>query len=136
MNGRLWKLKLILYAPVVVAVVRILMTLVVLIVNPWAMSFRFIQVIPLGILVVYTFLYLKLYSDADPVVTLLLPSILHFFLIFVFKEQLQLSAFAPLLLVDCLYLFIKGVKGGAFPFVVEGEEDSSEELLNELVEEK
>lgn len=116
------------WLPVVFAAIRALLTVSYFVWNPLGLPLRFLQIIPLLVLGFSIFMYLKLYTDADPIVTLLAPSIVHFLLIFAFKREIVLLPFAPLVFVDLAYLIVKGIKATAFPFEVEGEEEEHDEL--------
>lgn len=133
MEKRVLKLKLMYYAPTAVALLRVLFTMWVFISNPQAMSLRFLQLIPFTVIICYTFMYHKLFSDGVPVITLLAPSILHFLFILVFLEVVQFKPFLVPIALDCVYLAIKSIKASSFPFVLEGaEDDKLEELLSEV----
>lgn len=123
MKSKTNRLKMIFYAPGVVAAIRLAVTLLVFIANPAKMPLRFLQVIPLCILGVSVFTYFKLYSDGDPVISLMVPTIMHILLIFAFKRQLVIIPFALLIILDICYLVVKGIKGSMYPFEVEGDED-------------
>ena len=116
-------LMVIFYVPVLVALLRILLTLAIFIWNTMEMPMRWLQIIPLGVLVCSIFLYLKLYSDGDPIISLLLPSIIHIVLASVFSSTIVILPFIPTLLIDAIYLTVKGVKASAFPFEIEGEDE-------------
>jgi len=76
-------------------------------------------------------MYYKLYSDGDPIITVMLPSIIHFVIILILKKQVEIIQFLPLVLLDILFLIVKGVKGSMFPFVFEGEDEIDELSLFE-----
>lgn len=122
MKSKVFKLKVFFYAPVVIASLRIFLSIIILISNPFNMSLRAIQLIPTVVLVVSVFMYLKLYTDGDPVISLLLPTIVQFAVIFLFKRKIEiLPLFIPLSL-DCAFLIMKGIKAALYPFEIEGEE--------------
>jgi len=121
------------YAPIGVGVLRIVTTIAVFIWNPQALPLRFIQIIPLLVLLVSLFSYMKLFTDNDPIVSLLLPTIAHFLVIFGFRRQVVLIPFIPLVVLDVVYLFVKGLKSTMYPFEIEGEEDYEDELLEDEV---
>ena len=116
------------WAPTVVAILRVLLTIYVLVWNPLELSLRFIQVICIIIYGVTIFTYMKLFSDGDPIVLLLFPSIAHFLLIFGFRRVIQVVPFLPLVITDIVFLFLKGMKSTLYPFEVEGDEEMMEEL--------
>ena len=126
MNSRVKFLKTIFILPAIVAALRLLLTAIVFIFNPTDMSLRFIQSFPVIVLLVSLFTYLKLYSDSAPVITLLLPSIAHIIIIFIFTRHLEILPFIPVIILDIFYIIIKGIKATAFPFEIEGEEDEDE----------
>ena len=117
---------MIFYAPGVIAAIRLAVTLLVFIANPARMPLRFLQVIPLCILGVSVFTYFKLYSDGDPVISLMVPTIMHILIIFVFKKQFVIVPFALLLVLDVGYLVVKGLKASMYPFEIEGDEDGTD----------
>ena len=108
--------------PIVVGYLRIFSTLVVFIWNPMSLPFRFLQVIPLVVICWSLFSYCELYTDGDPIVSLILSTIIHFLMIFGFLRVVVIIPFLPLLLLDIVYLVVKGFKATAFPFEIEGEE--------------
>lgn len=122
------------WLPIAIAAIRLILTVMVFIWNPMHLPLRFLQVIPLLVLGFSIFMYMKLYTDSDPIVTLIAPSIVHFLLIFAFRREIVLIPFAPLVFIDLVYLIVKGIKSTAFPFEVEGEEENMSEL-EELEEE-
>lgn len=131
MKSRIKLLKTMFYLPVAIAAVRCLLTLVILVGNPQNMSFRFFQIFPLGILLFSMFTYMKLYSDGDPVITLMLPTIIQFLAIFIFKRKLEIVPFILPLMLDIIFLVVKGIKATSFPFEIEGE-DSLEDDFQDL----
>lgn len=122
MSSKTAILKTMFWAPLVVALFRVVITLIILIWNPQAMSFRFIQLIPLAVILGTSFFYFKLYSDGDPVISLALPTIIHFVLILVFKRTLEVIPFVVPVILDILYLVVKGIKGSMYPFEFEGDD--------------
>lgn len=135
MKSKVTLLKAMYYMPVVIGCLRCVITLVILIWNPQQMSLRFLQVLPLLVLMFTLFSYLKLYSDGDPVVSLLLPSIAQFLIILVFKRTLEIVPFVVPLLLDAMFLVAKGIKAEAFPFEVEGEEEHEDDFNDLEIEE-
>lgn len=127
MKSRVKFLKAVFYAPAFVALLRILLTLFVIIWNPMNMPLRFIQIFPMCVLICSVFVYMKLYSDGDPVISLMVPTIAHILIIFAFQRELVIIPFVPILLLDAIYLVLKGIKASAFPFEVEGEENAVDE---------
>lgn len=122
MSSKIALLRTMFWAPLVIALFRILITIVILVWNPQDMSLRFIQIIPMLVLLIFSFMYFKLYHDGDPVISLLLPTILHFILILIFKRKVELIPFIAPFAIDILYLVVKGVKGTMFPFEFEGDD--------------
>lgn len=123
MKSKLQTLRMMFYAPLIAGAFRVLVTVVILIWNPQNMSFRFFQVLPMLVVLVYSFMYFKLYNDGDPVITLMLPTIVHFLAILLFKRQLEIIPFIIPVLFDIVYLTVKGVKGSMFPFEFEGDDE-------------
>lgn len=119
------------YAPIVVGVLRIVVTVGIFIFNPLALPWPFFQFISLGVLAWSLFSYVKLYRDSDPIVSLLLPTIAHFLLIFAFQRRVVLIPFIPTLVIDLVYLVLKGLKAVMFPFEIEGEEDADLEFFED-----
>ncbi len=119
---------LVYWLPIVIGLLRILITFSILLWNPMNMIFRFMQIIPVIIYLVILFMYLKLFMDNDPIVTLIAPSLVHFLIIFGFKRIISIVPFLPLIIIDIAFLIAKGLKAVAFPFVVEGDEDIEDEF--------
>lgn len=128
MKSRIFRLKVFFYAPVVIALLRCLVTFIIFVMNPQNMSLRFLQIIPVGVLLFSLFTYLKLYSDGDPVISLLLPTILHFIVILVFKRSVEIIPFLVPLFFDGAYLVVKGIKASLYPFEIEGEEEEEDDF--------
>lgn len=123
------------YLPGVVVLARLLFTLWILIWNPMKMPLPYIQLIPVGVLVVSCFGHFKLYRDAVPVISLMAPTILHIVIIFVFMRVLVIVPFLPVLVLDVLYLVVKAVKANLFPFYLEGDDDDEYLELNDMEDE-
>lgn len=123
MNSKVTLLRTMFYAPLCIALFRVLITVVILVWNPQDMPLRYIQLFPLMVVTVYSFLYFKLYNDGDPVITLMVPTILHFVLVWVLEKQIVWIPFLVPVLVDVLYLVVKGIKGSMFPFEFEGDDE-------------
>lgn len=128
MKSKVTLLKSMYYMPAVVGSLRCVITLVILIWNPQHMSFRLLQVFPLLVLLFTLFSYMKLYSDGDPVVSLLLPTIVQFLAILLFKRTLEIVPFIVPLLLDVIFLVVKGIKAEAFPFEIEGDEENEDDF--------
>lgn len=122
MSSKIALLRTMFWAPLVVALFRIVITVIIIVWNPQDMSFRYVQIIPALVLLVFSFMYFKLYHDGDPVISLLLPTILHFILILIFKRKVEIIPFIAPLAVDIVYLVVKGIKGSMFPFEFEGDD--------------
>lgn len=125
------------YAPGVAAVLRILVTIWFLTSNPLGMPLRFLQLIPIIVLLIFSFTYFKLYSDGVPVISLIAPTLVHFVLVYVFERIIAVLPFAVLLLLDIFYLIAKSLKAAMFPFDFDEDEDPEglhavEELLNNV----
>ena len=123
MNNRVRLLKIMFWLPLVVTLVRVIATVVILVWNPFRMPMRLLQVVPMCVLLVYAFAYYKLYNDNDPVILLIVPTILHFLFAWVLKKKLFIVPFILPFALDIIYLVVKGVKGGMFPFEFEGDEN-------------
>lgn len=131
MSARTRKLWVAFYTPMVVIGIRILLTLIVLIWNPWHLSLPVLQLIPVIVLLVTLFMYTQFFTDGVPVVSLLVPSILHFLVILAFRRRVEIMPFIPLLVTDIMVLVVKGIKASYFPFEIEGdEEDDFSDLEN------
>lgn len=111
------------WLPVVVLVLRFLLTVVYFVSNPLQLPFRFVQIIPLIVLSIYGFMYLKLYMDNDPIALLIIPTVLHFLLIYLLRKTIVVMPFVPILIIDICFLTVKGLKAVSFPFEIEGEEE-------------
>ena len=136
MKSHIKFLKAVFYAPALVALFRVLLTLLVIIWNPMGMPLRLIQLFPLAVLVCSVFAYLKLYSDGDPVISLMVPTIAHILIILAFRKELVIVPFIPTLALDMIYLVLKGIKAAAFPFEIEGEEEDVDEYDDLAVSEE
>ena len=132
MHERVKRLKAVFYLPVFLGVIRVVFTLVIAFVNPFGMPFRMVQIIPAAIIIGSLFMYLKLFSDNVPVVSLLVPSVAQFLIIFAFSREVVVLPFLPVLFLDLLFIVGKIFKASAFPFEFEG--DSFETELADLEE--
>ena len=110
------------YAPGVVAGLRAIFTIWFLFWNPFNMELVIFQIVPLLVLIAFTFLYFKMYRDSVPIVSLLLPTLLQGVLIFIFKRTITLFPFVVVLTLDASYLACKGLKATFFPFVLDGQD--------------
>ena len=109
--------------PKAIGLIRILLTLVVFAFNPLGLPLCFMQTFPMLVIMVTLFAYGKLFSDMVPVITLLLPTIVHFAVIVLFMDKIVIAAFLPFILTDVAFLVTKGIKASYFPFAIEGEKD-------------
>ena len=120
------------YLPGVFSIIRVGITIWFLVSNPMNLPLRFIQVIIIGVYVVFNFTYFKLYSDGVPVISLIAPTLVHAILIFVFQRVVIIAPFVVLLLLDIAYLVVKSVKANLFPFDIDGMDDGDEFDLEEI----
>lgn len=134
MKSRIQFLKAMFYLPVFVALLRLVVTLIVLIWNPLGMSFRFLQLVPALVIGVSVFCYAKLYMEPVPIISLIVPSILQFLFILVFKRTLELAPFLPLFLLDVVFLVVMALKLSFFPFEIDGDEEPEDEYEDLVVE--
>lgn len=122
------------YLPGVVVLIRVFFTAWILIKNPMGLRLPFFQLIPLGVMLGSCFGHFKLYRDAVPVISLMVPTLLHAILIFVFLREVMILPFLPVFVPDILYLVVKAVKANLFPFYMEGDDEDEltdiEDLIN------
>lgn len=130
------KLYLVFFLPGLLGLIRVLSTVWYLVKNPLGMPIGFIQLVPMGAVIVVLFAYFKLYSDGIPIISLIAPSILHFILILVFYKKVVIMPFIPLLIIDVIFLAAKGIKAEMFPFDIESDEDESVRVIDELFSEE
>lgn len=121
MKNKIRMIKTVFWLPTLVACLRIAATMIVFIWNPTDMPLRFLQIIPFCGVIVYMFMYMFLYMDNLPIAVLIIPNTLHIALVSVLAEELVLSSFVPLVVLDILYIIVKTIKAVAFPFEIEGE---------------
>lgn len=135
MKSKILKLRIIFYAPVVIAGFRAFLTILILGFNPQGMPVRYLQIIPMITLACSCFAYMKLFSDGDPVVSLILPTLVHMLIAYLVKGKLVIVPFLIPLIFDAAYLVVKGYKASAYPFEIEGNEETKEEFPElEIVE--
>ena len=125
---------MIFWAPGAVGARRIGLTVWFLVSNPLGMPLRFIQLVPLIALGVSLFMYYKLYQDGVPVISLIAPSLLHAVIIFVFQKIIVIPPFAVILILDIVYLALRGVKSNSYPFDIDEEQDELDAVM-ELLDE-
>ena len=123
MRSKILLLRTMFYLPIAISIARILLTIVIFVWNPQDMPLRFLQIIPMLVVASYCFLYLKLFNDSTPVISLLLPTIIHIALVSVFAGAVVIIPFILPICIDIIYIIVKGIKGSSFPFEVEGESD-------------
>lgn len=128
MKSKVFRMRVFFLAPLLIAAARVLVTLIILILNPQGMSFRLLQFVPVIVLACSCFSYAKLFNDGDPIVTLMVPTIVHILLILVFKKTLELVPFIVPVILDIMFLTVKGIKASVLPFEFEGEEDEVEDF--------
>lgn len=121
-------LKFIFLLPGLIGGVRVGVTIWFMISNVMEMSLRFIQIIPMLSIMVTLFMYYKLFSDGVPIVTVLAPTILHVILIYLFRKEVEIIPFIPLIILDICYLGVKTLKGTMYPFDIDGDEEEFPEL--------
>lgn len=123
------------YLPGIIVLIRVVFSVWILVQNPMGLRLRFIQLFPLGVLLGSCFGHFKLYRDAVPVISLVVPTLLHAVLIFVFTREIMIVQFLPVFVPDVLYLVVKALKANMFPFYLEGEDDDEFEDIDDIVEE-
>ncbi len=111
------------YLPGVVCLLRLIFTLWTFVYNPLGLRLPYLQLIPLGVIGASCFGHFKLYRDSVPIVTLLVPTLLHAIIIFVFMKTLQIVPFLPMFIPDIGYMVLKSIKASMFPYYLEGEDD-------------
>ena len=122
------------YLPGVVSLIRVTVTLWFLVVNPFDLPLRVIQLVVLIAYLIFNFTYFKLYSDGIPVISIILPSLLHICIIFMFKRILVVKQFIILVAIDILYLITKSLKASMFPFVMDEDTEDSDFDLSDFTE--
>lgn len=118
------------YATGMLSLIRVLVTLWLLF-YPVIFPLRYIQFVNIVIYLVFNFMYFKLYIDSVPVISIVLPTLLHITLMVVFNGRIVILPFAILLLLDILFLISRGVKSNLFPFDFDSDA-SEDEWLFEL----
>lgn len=121
------------YLPGVVVLIRVAFTVWILGWNPMGLRFPFLQLIPLGALLGSCFGHFKLYRDAVPVISLIVPTLVHAIIIFVFLREIMILPFLPVFVPDMLYLVVKAVKANLYPFYLEGEDDDELRDMEDII---
>lgn len=121
--------------PGIIGSIRIVITLWFMTSNPMKMELVYFQLIPLIVCTATMFTFYKLYSDGVPVISLIVPTLVHGVVIFIFKRAINIAPLLVLLFIDILFLFAKGVKANRFPFSIEGEDENDLPDLEELYDE-
>ena len=121
------------YLPGVVALIRVGFTLWILIQNPMGLRFPYAILIPMFVMLGSCFGHFKLYRDAVPVISLVVPTLLHAIVIFVFLREIMILPFLPVFVPDILYLIVKAVKANLFPFYMEGEDDDELRDIEDII---
>lgn len=119
------------YMPGVAALIRIGFTVWFIGWQPIPMPLPYTQVLTIVIYLILQFTYFRLYRDSVPVISVLVPTILHSLLIFVFLRQVVIAPFVLLVLLDVMFLSSRGIKSSMYPFYIE--EDDEEQLLEEIL---
>lgn len=88
-----------------------------------SVHFKFILIISIVFYLWNLLSYYKLHSDSVPVVTLLLPHIIHIALEYFILKQIDWKAILILIGLDILFIIIKSYKASAFPFTREIREE-------------
>lgn len=126
MKSRVRLLQAAFYIPAVMGVLRLLVTAIILVVNPQDLRLPVIQLIPAGVIAVNLFFYLNMYTDGIPIITLIVPNLVHFLIVLVFTGEIAIIPFVAPVLSDILFLVAKGLKASMFPFEIEGKENDLE----------
>lgn len=116
------------YLPGIVFLIRAVFTVWTLGWNPLGLRLPYIQLIPLAVMGASCFGHFKLYRDAVPVISLIVPTLLHAVMVFVFTKTVMVVPLLPVFAPDVVYLIVKSVKANMFPFYIEGEDDDFPEL--------
>lgn len=123
MKSRVRLLQTAFYIPVIMGVLRLIITAIILVLNPQNLRLPFFQLIPAAVIVVTLFFYLKMYTDGIPIITLIVPDIVHFLIVLVFTGKVDIIPFVAPVASDILFLVVKGLKASMFPFEIEGKEN-------------
>lgn len=120
------------YAPGIIGLLRILLTIYYFIKNPLGMPLRYFQLIPCIAIGVALFSYYKLFTDGVPIITVIAPTMVHQVLIYIFSKRFVILPFIPIVLLDIIFLSVKGLKASMFPFDIDGDEDDMDRLFSDL----
>lgn len=114
-------------APGVIALIRLVVTLYICIWRPSFLPLHWFQLIPLLAIGVHCFMYFKLFRDGVPVISVLLPTMLHFVIVLFVVHIMAIAPFVLLMAIDILFLIACGIKSSMFPYSID-EDDEDEEL--------
>ena len=111
------------YLPGILAAIRLILTFVDLVWNPFGLTWRFFQLILMASYAFHLFSYFILYTDGIPIITIIAPDIVHGILVFIFTRRIPLVSLGMLLGLDILFLFSKSIKAYYFPFDIDSDEE-------------
>lgn len=122
------------YAPGIIALIRITVTMWFFVKDPLGMPLRFLQIVPLIAICVTLFMHFKLYQDGVPVITVIAPTLVHAVLMYVFERKLVFIPFLLLLGLDIVFLSLKGAKASLFPFDIDDDTEDDLAGIEDILE--
>lgn len=112
--------------PAIVGFIRLVVTVMLIAVGAQVIPLRWIQILPLIVVGCSLFRMYRLYVDGIPVISMLVPSIIHGILCAVFFKRVPWVQLGILVGIDVLFLFAKGFKPTQIPFQIEGQEEEDD----------
>lgn len=108
-------LKFIHYFTFILGLINILLLLYFIFFNPFDVKLVWILVLPIAVFIYDLFSYYKLYKDNVPVITLVIPYILHIGLTYLFYKQISWKCFLILICSSIVYMLYKIFKVSLYP---------------------
>ena len=123
------ELRWVYHTPFLIGWFRVAMTILLIFWNFLHIPLVGMQLLSVCTYCVSIFQY-RMFKNDVPVISIILPLILHWALAGVLNKQVVIVGMIPLMVLDLLYLGVLMLKASKFPFVIDGEED--EEMLEEV----
>ena len=106
-----------------VGVVNMIIRFLIIIINPMSVPLITVQLITVVAYLVHLVTYFKFYKDSVPILTIMVPTLLHGVLSLLFTKTVPWFTLLGFLILDCFYIAIVAYKASYYPFVYDGDDD-------------
>lgn len=106
-----------------VGMVNVIIRFLIIVINPMQVPLIMIQLITELAYLVHLVTYFKFYKDSIPILTIIVPTLLHGVFSFLFKKTVPWVTLLGFLVLDCFYIVLVAYKASYYPFVYDGDDN-------------